>query len=150
MEEYPNVLVVKAFTKLYAIPGARLGYLFGGEKELVARIAEQLPEWNISCFAEAAGIAALEEKIYCERTVSYLEKERAFLTEELTRREILVYPGEADFLLLQTELPLYEKLLEQKILIRDCSNYRGLEKGYYRIAVRNHEDNQKLLSAIDR
>lgn len=150
LEEYPNVLVVKAFTKLYAIPGVRLGYLFGGEKELIARIEEQLPEWNISCFAEAAGIAALEEKIYCKRTVSYLEKERAFLTEELTSRKILVYPGEADFLLLWTNLPLYEKLLEQKILIRDCGNYRGLEKGYYRIAVRNHEDNKKLLKAIDR
>ena len=62
--------------------------------------------------------------------------------------EIKVYPGEADFLLLKTEHPLYEKLLRAKILIRDCGNYRGLSKGYYRIAVKTHKENEKLIATI--
>ena len=147
-ERYPNVIVVKAFTKLYAIPGVRLGYLFCGDRALAAQIENQLPEWNISCIAEAAGIAALKEKDYCSRTICAIERERSFLMTELEHREIHIFPGEADFLLLRTKLPLYEKLLEQKILIRDCSNYRGLHKGYYRIAVKQHEENCRLLEAI--
>ena len=146
--DYPNVIVVKAFTKLYAIPGVRLGFLFCGGKEQTDRISLQLPEWNISVIAEAAGLAALEEKEYCDETVSYIRTEREYLEKELENADIQVFPGEADFLLLKTKQPLYDRLLEQKILIRDCSNYKGLQTGYYRVAVKQHEDNEKLIAAI--
>lgn len=139
---------MKAFTKLYAIPGVRLGFSFCGGKEQTDRISLQLPEWNISVIAEAAGLAALEEKEYCDETVSYIRTEREYLAKELENADIQVFSGEADFLLLKTKQPLYDKLLEQKILIRDCSNYRGLQTGYYRVAVKQHEDNEKLIAAI--
>ena len=145
LHDYPNVIVVKAFTKLYAIPGVRLGFLFCGGKEQTDRISLQLPEWNISVIAEAAG---LEEKEYCDETVSYIRTEREYLEKELENADIQVFPGKADFLLLKTKQPLYDRLLEQKILIRDCSNYRGLQTGYYRVAVKQHEDNEKLIAAI--
>ena len=67
---------------------------------------------------------------------------------ELEKLGIKVYPGEADFLLLKTDDPLYEKLLKKKILIRDCSNYRGLCTGYYRIAVKTHKENEKLIAQL--
>lgn len=57
-------------------------------------------------------------------------------------------PGEADFLLIKTERQLYNDLLKKKILIRDCSNYRGLRTGYYRIAVKTHEENEKLIAQL--
>ena len=148
LQEYPNVIIVKAFTKLYAIPGVRLGFLFCGDQNRTEQILNQLPEWNISTIAEAAGLAALDETEYCNKTTSYIEKERAYLKAELEKMEIKVYPGEADFLLLKTEHPLYEKLLKEKILIRDCGNYRGLSKGYYRIAVKTHKENEKLIATI--
>lgn len=148
LAEYPNVIIVKAFTKLYAIPGVRLGFLFCGAEQLAERILNQLPEWNISAIAEAAGIAALDEKCYCRETVSYIREERAFLKESLRKLKIRVFPGEADFLLLKTEQDLYSELLKDKLLIRDCSNYRGLSKGHYRIAVKKHAENERLLEAI--
>ena len=77
-----------------------------------------------------------------------LEKSVQYLTAELEKLGIKVYPGEADFLLIKTDDPLYEKLLKKKILIRDCSNYRGLSKGYYRIAVKTHEENEKLIAQL--
>ena len=120
------MIVVKAFTKLYAIPGVRLGFLFCGGQNRTEQIFNQLPEWNISIIAE----------------------ERAYLTAELEKLGIKVYPGEADFLLIKTDDPLYEKLLKKKILIRDCSNYRGLRTGYYRIAVKKHEENEKLIAQL--
>lgn len=148
MQEYPNVIIVKAFTKLYAIPGVRLGFLFCGSQNKTGQIFNQLPEWNISIIAEAAGLAALDETEYCNKTIPYIGKERAYLTAELEKLGIKVYPGEADFLLIKTDDPLYEKLLKKKILIRDCSNYRGLSKGYYRIAVKTHKENEKLVSQL--
>ena len=107
-----------------------------------------MPEWNISIIAEAAGLAALDETEYRNKTISYIGKERAYLKAELEKLGIKVYPGEADFLLLKTEHPLYEKLLKEKILIRDCGNYRGLSNGYYRIAVKTHEENEKLIAQL--
>ena len=67
---------------------------------------------------------------------------------QLEKLGIRVFPGEADFLLLYSELPLYEELLKQGILIRDCSNFRGLKTGYYRIAVKTRGENDRLLRAL--
>lgn len=147
-EKYPNVVVVKAFTKLYAIPGVRLGYLMTGDHKLYEQIKKQLPEWNLSVFAQMAGCAALDEKEYRDRTVAIVQKEREYLMQELSELGITVYPGRADYLLLQTDLPLATRLLERQILIRDCSNYRGLDAGFYRIAVKEHKENTILIQEL--
>lgn len=147
-EEFPNLLIVGAFTKIYAIPGVRLGYLIGTEPNLLERIRRQLPEWNLSTFAQRAGCAACIESSYVEETKRQVAAERRFLTEGLRALDIKVYEGEANFLFLKSEIPLYERLLEKHVLIRDCSNYRGLKKGYYRIAVKSHAENEKLLRQI--
>lgn len=149
LDEFPNVLVVRAFTKLFAIPGVRLGYLICGDRALRGRVERQLPEWNLSVFAQAAGLAACRETGYRERTVRFVRTEREYLAGELSRRGIGVYPSAANFLLLHTDLPLYELLLKQEILIRDCANYRGLKNGYFRIAVKTHQENELLVNAID-
>lgn len=149
IKKYPNLIVVRAFTKIYAIPGVRLGYLFCGNRELLGAIEKQLPEWNLSVFAQAAGIAACREIHYKNQTAEYVKRERTYLTGELKRAGINVYPSEAGYLLLYTECPLYVALLEKKILIRDCSNFRGLHTGFYRIAVKTHEENKQLIQAVN-
>ncbi len=144
-----RLLLLRAFTKSYAIPGVRLGYLISSE-ELLRKIREQLPEWNLSVFAQKAGRVCLssENAAYLKETVRYVKKERRFLTDELQKMGIRVFPGEANFLLLYCKETLYEKLLWRGILIRDCSNFEGLSLGYYRIAVKRHEENLQLLEAI--
>ena len=146
--EYPNLLLVQAFTKLYAIPGVRLGFLISSNKILLQKIARQLPEWNLSVFAQEAGIACVKEKAFVKQTVEYVKKERAFLTEQLQKMGLEVFDGEGNFILVYTEKPLYELLLERGILIRDCQNFKGLTKGYYRIAVKSREENKILLREI--
>ena len=150
LQDYTNVIVIRSFTKLYAIPGVRLGYLMCSDRHLCERIQAQLPEWNLSCFAQAAGLAAIQEINYAERTEAYVKQERDYLEHALAELGIRVYPGDANFLLLQSKFPLYEKLLEQGILIRDCRNFRGLEQGYYRIAVKKHEENQNLVKKVEK
>lgn len=150
LEQFENLVIVWAFTKIYALPGLRLGSLFCGNKELLEKISSQLPEWNVSVPAQEAGKVALLQKEYVEKTVELVKKEREFLAEELKKEGIRVYPSCSDFLLLETEMSLYEELLKEGILIRDCSNFEGLEKGFYRIAVRTRKENQVLLDAIRR
>ena len=149
--EFDNLIIIRAFTKIFTIPGVRLGYLVCGNEGIRAKIARQLPEWNISTFAQEAGIACTKETEFLEQTYSYLETERNFLfrtLENIPELQCKVYSGSANFLLLHSSKPLYEKLLDHGILIRDCSNFRGLDKGYYRIAVKTRQDNEQLVKVL--
>lgn len=148
INEFPNLIVVGGFTKIFAIPGVRLGYLVCGNADLRGAIEEQLPEWNLSVFAQKAGIAAAKETEYRKKSAEAVKTEREYLAEELQKLGVLVYPAEANYLMLYTEYPLAEELLKRRILIRDCSNYRGLSKGYYRIAIKQREENEELLGKI--
>lgn len=148
LAEYPNLMLVRAFTKIFAIPGVRIGYLLSENIDLIQEIKRHLPEWNISTFAQAAGIACASEWKFVERTKAFLKEERNFLAEGLRKAGFTVFPGAANFLLVQTEIPLYDALLKRKILVRDCSNFRGLGQGFYRIAVKSREENETLLEKI--
>ncbi|MCM1136447.1 MAG: aminotransferase class I/II-fold pyridoxal phosphate-dependent enzyme [Clostridium sp.] len=148
VRQFENLLLVRAFTKIFAIPGVRLGYLICSNGPLLEKIGRQLPEWNLSCFAQAAGQVCAVEKAYLNKTADYVAGERKFLTDGLKRRGIAVVSGEANFLLVYSSEELYEKLLSKGILIRDCGNFRGLSKGFYRIAVKSRKENEALLGAL--
>lgn len=149
MEKYENLLLVRAFTKIYAIPGVRLGYLICKDVTLLEKIEKQLPEWNLSTFAQEAGVACTSQSEYVKKTVDYVKKERQFLTEQLQKLGVKVFSSETNYLLIYSEKPLYEALLQKGILIRDCENFKGLSKGYYRIAVKQRNENEKIVKAID-
>lgn len=154
LAEFPNVILIRAFTKSFAISGVRLGYLVCRNFELIQNIQRQLPEWNLSVFAQAAGVACIKEQEFLKKTAAYIKQEREILVSELEKLSgrhgfsCQIYPAAANFLLLYSDCPLYERLLEQGILIRNCANFKGLGKGYYRIAVRNREENEQLWKAI--
>lgn len=147
-EEFSNLIVVRSFTKIFAIPGVRLGYLVCRNPSLLGKISRQLPEWNLSGFAQAAGCACTSETAYVRETAKYIKEEREFLEDGLKQLGIRVYPGKANFLLIHSEKSLYDRLLEKGILIRDCANFKGLSKGFYRIAVKSRRENGILLKAI--
>lgn len=147
LDEFPNVIVIRAFTKLYAIPGVRLGYLVC-EQNLAEKIRLQLPEWNLSVFAQRAGVAAIKEQEYIARAVVCIQTQRQFLLEELQAAGCSVFDSDADYLLFYSEMPLYELFLQRGILIRDCSNFRGLQRGYYRIAVKSEEQNRMFAEVL--
>lgn len=154
LTRYDRLILVRAFTKIFAIPGVRLGYLVCKDRLLLDKIAGQLPEWNLSCFAQEAGCACAKETAFVEGTVEYVGRERLSMERKLRRRGFEVFPSAANFLLVyreeaRTADTLYEQLLRRGILIRDCENFRGLGRGFYRIAVRSREENERLLQAIE-
>ncbi len=148
---FPNLLILKSFTKLYAMPGLRLGYILSQNQALLERIRKAGQPWSVSEPAQQAGIAALTETDFRERTLTLVEAERERLETALTKLGLDVWPGKANYLCFRApgETALYEKLLEKGILIRRCQNYNGLTKEDYRIAVRTPEENSRLIQAIN-
>lgn len=150
--DYNGLITVGAFTKMYAIPGVRLGYMVCRDKELAEKIRNLLPEWNISVFAQEAGEAALMIKDdYVERTKKIVAEERNYLTEELGKRGLKVFPSDANFLLFKRRnlVDWYGELLKRGILVRSCRDYEGLSDDYLRIAVSTHDKNEILIKTID-
>ncbi len=148
LESYGNLLLLRACTKTYAIPGVRLGYLLCSDAALRERIGRQLPEWNLSVFAQAAGVACAGQQAYLKRTAEYVQAQRAYLAQGLEGLGFQVCDSQAPFVLFYSGRPLYEKLLEQGILIRDCADFKGLSRGYYRAAVKTGRENEALLEAL--
>ena len=146
--KYPNLFVLKAFTKSYGMAGVRLGYAICSDYELFQRMSETSQTWNVSTCAQLAGIAACKCEDFFIKAKTHIESERTRLIHCLRKCNIKVIEGDANFLLLKSELNLFEKLLERGILIRDCSNFIGLTNGYYRIAVKSKEENDILLNEI--
>ncbi len=147
LNEY--TVILKAFTKIYAMAGLRLGYMISGSRELAETVRNTGQSWSVSVPAQLAGIAALKDTEYVDRSVSLIKKEREYLCRALKRPEIRIYPSEANYLLLHCTKPLDKLLLERKIAVRSCDNYRGLDKSYFRIAVKNHSDNMRLVNAVN-
>ncbi|WP_343209152.1 histidinol-phosphate transaminase [Anaerolentibacter hominis] len=144
------LFILKAFTKTYAMAGLRLGYLMSSNLELLDKIKAAGAPWSVSVPAQLAGTAALEmeQEAYLKRAVKLIREERAYLVSGLEKIGYRIIPGVSNFILFEGRLGLYEELLKQKILIRRCGNYRNLDCGYYRIAVRSHEENMILLRAM--
>lgn len=150
LEKYNNLIILKAFTKIYAIPGIRLGYCMSSNKNVIEGLKVIGPPWNVSNIAQAAGIAALKEKAYVNETVGYIKLQREYLIHELNKLDIKIYESYANYMLfkIHDEINLKEELVKKGILIRSCSNYRGLGKSFYRIAVKSAEENKLLINAI--
>ena len=150
LNSYKNLFLLKAFTKRYAMAGIRLGYGLTGNAELMEQMEACVQPWNISTIAQNCGIAALEEKEYVEKSRRMIFEEQKFLKTEMEQLGLHVFDSRANYIFFKGPEDLFERCLEKKILIRDCSNYKGLGKGYYRIAVKLHEDNQRLICVLQK
>lgn len=148
LARWPELFLLKAFTKSYGMAGLRLGYCLSADRALLTAMGRCAQPWNVSVPAQAAGVAALGETAFLEETRRLIRAQRPWLQEQLTALGLTVYPSCANYLLFYSPLPLSEKLLEQGIQLRSCANYHGLGEGWYRIAVKRPEENRLLIAAL--
>ena len=149
--EYPNLLLLRAFTKSYAMAGLRLGYALCADTALLERMSAGGPPWSVSSPAQAAGLAALTQcPHWPEKARAFLEGERPALAEGLSALGLDVVPGQANYLLFRAAgaADLKEKMVAQGVLIRSCANYHGLGEDWYRVCVGPTEQNRRLLAAL--
>lgn len=154
-----NIITLCSLTKLFAVPGLRLGFLAASD-DICRKIREEIAPWSINTLAQAAGAAMVGDADYIARSRELVSRNRKRLSQELARLPGLrVIEGAADFLLIQltdaltgklTAAELADRLLQQaKIAIRVCNNYAGLNDHYFRVAVRNEEENSRLIKALE-
>jgi threonine-phosphate decarboxylase len=151
---YPNLFVLRSFTKIYGLTGLRIGYGIASE-EIIQTLTKAKTPWNVSCLAQAAAIAALDDEEHLEKARELVRNEKAFLMDGLGRIPAFkVYPADANFIFIDvrksvfTAAQLKEKLLNFGLLIRDCSSFYGLDEYYVRVAVKTRQENERLLEAF--
>lgn len=149
LAEAPHVVLLKAFTKMYALAGVRLGYAICSNLSLLEKMEHAGQAWSVSTLAQSAGLAALQENDYVQNVRRVVQMERQFLKTRLEALGVRVFDGQANYLLLKTPAPISAGLTAHGILIRECANYLGLNDEFYRIAVRTREENERLLSAME-
>lgn len=143
---FPHMIVIRAFTKIYAMAGLRLGYALTGDSKTRENIKSKMQPWNVSIPAQMAGEAALNEKGYIEKTVKLIKEEREYLINELSKGlASKIYETNANYILFKGREDLKERFLEKGILIRECSNFENLGKGYFRICVKKHNENMEFI-----
>ncbi|MBI9080770.1 MAG: cobyric acid synthase [Pseudodesulfovibrio sp.] len=151
-----NVITVLSMTKFYAIPGIRLGLAFA-DPDIILKLKQCMPAWSVNTMAQKVGARCLRDRQYAAHTREQTGLLRKSLASGLRQIPgIKVYPGEANYLLCRMErvgqdaTPLQERLLmEHRIAIRLCGNYEGLDNNWFRVAVRNQDDNERLIKAME-
>lgn len=150
LADCPKLVLLRAYTKMYAVPGVRFGWCMTANTELIEGLYRAGQPWNVSVIAQACAAAAAQETAFAEQTAARIAQERTYLAEELGHRGMTVFPSKANFLLFRSQdTELREKLAARGVLIRSCANYRGLGEGFYRTAVKTRGETARLLAALD-
>ncbi len=152
--EHPRLIVLRSMTKFYAVPGIRLGYAVGHPDAIAVMRELQVP-WSVNGLAQEIGLAVLDEEAYAARTAAWIAEERPYMEQSLAARGLEVIPSVTNYVLFalpaawrMTAAQLQRSMGEQGVLIRDASRFDGLDARYCRIAVKQREDNDRLLAVM--
>ncbi len=148
LQAAPNLVILKAFTKLYAMAGVRLGYALCANTALLAKMQAAGQPWGVSSLAQAAGAAALREAAYAYAVRALIADQRPKLAAGLRALGLQVIEGSANYLLFRAPETLGAALQQRGICLRSCGNYPGLSAGWYRTAVRTAPENEQLLQTM--
>jgi threonine-phosphate decarboxylase len=155
LEQFDNLLIVKAATKFFGMPGIRLGYAISHNLKLIHKIRESIEPWNVNTAAVIAGRSILKDSDYILNSRAWIAAERNYMYSALNDiKGIKVYPSAANFHLIKLlredidAWQLKEKLLEKNILIRTPEGFDGLDKKYVRLAVKQNESNKILIEEL--
>ncbi|MZH02173.1 MAG: pyridoxal phosphate-dependent class II aminotransferase [Nitrospinae bacterium] len=153
LKKSKSLILIRSLTKFYSIPGLRVGY-----GVLHPEINKQLDShqypWSVNALAQAVGAEVVMDKFFQKRTRSWVSNERIFMFKALSSiKEIEVFPSNANFHLfrLRDDSPpgnLYQHLLSNSLLVRNCGNFNGLDESFFRISFRERTENQKLIDSI--
>ncbi|MCK4458426.1 MAG: histidinol-phosphate aminotransferase family protein [Methanosarcinales archaeon] len=151
------VLVLRSLTKVFAVPGLRIGFGIAS-RELAELLNRVRLVWNVGAPAEVIGMRLMDacmKSDYLEKSIDLIRKEREYLTKGLIDRGFVPLKSDVNFILVDItntgmdSQELTQRLLEHGILIRDCATFKNLSTEYVRVAVRTRQENRMLLQAVD-
>lgn len=154
VEKSKNLFIIRAVTKFFGIPGIRLGYGISSNRELLQKMYDEKEPWTINSFADSASDFIFKDDEYIRKSKEYFSKERICMINEINKIDgIKAFNSDANFILVRFEnrnvLDVKENLLKRAgLLIRDASNFIGLDSSFARVAIKNHEQNTVLVDAL--
>lgn len=152
IKKYDNLFVLRSLTKSFGFPGLRIGYA-AASKQMVEILQKIKIPWSVNSLAQDAAKISLKNKSHLTKSKLVIKKESNYLKNKINKfYGFECYDSSTNFILIKTihdSTELQKKLLKHKILIRDCKNFRGLNNHYFRIAVKSHKDNIKLVKALE-
>jgi histidinol-phosphate aminotransferase len=148
IEQYPNLVVFRTFSKMYALAGLRIGYL-AGNLEVVNIIRRTCVVYSVNGLAQIAAIAALEDPEHIPRTRELIRRGKEFLRKELNNLGLPFVSGEGNFIMIK--LPMsdtlaYRKLMAQGVMVRTMTGFRF--PNYIRITISHMEAMEAFIEAL--
>ncbi len=156
VDDFSKIFVIRGTSKFFSTPGIRLGYALSSDLNIKTNLQNDMNLWSINIFADKMGQIMFLDKNYQANTFKLIEAERNFIFDELSKiKHLHVYPSKGNFILSKIKTPnisafdLYEALLPHKIIIRNCSNFPGLDSSYFRVCVLKAEENKLLIKNLN-
>ena len=153
VKKYDNLFVLRSLTKSFGLPGIRIGYA-AASKQLIEILQKIKIPWSVNSLAQDAANIAIKNNFHLKKSKLIIKKELIYLKNKISQLDgFECNDSSTNFILIKTKYDstkLQQKLLKHKILIRDCKNFRGLDNQYFRIAVKSHKDNIKLVKALEK
>lgn len=151
--EDKNIFVMRALTKFFAVPGVRLGYGITYDEEIMKKMEKYKEPWSVNSFADIAGKIMLWDKEYIEATENWIEEEKKWFYEESCKIEnIKTFKTNVNFILVKllkkNSSVVRDEMISKGVVVRDASNFMFLNEQYIRLAIKNRENNIKVLQAL--
>jgi threonine-phosphate decarboxylase len=149
VENNPYLIVLRSMTKFYALSGLRLGYGVFPQR-LIGKLKEYKEPWTVNNLAQRAGAAALKDKVYRNEAFRIIRYEKQFMEKGFKKLGIDYIPSSVNYYLIRLDNAeeVITSLRNKGILVRECSNFIGLDESYIRVAVKSHKDNARLLKEL--
>lgn len=154
VKTHKNLIIIKAITKFFGLPGIRVGYGISSNIELLNKLWSIKEPWSVNTFGEDICKKVLKDKTYIKKSKEFYAEQINYLYNELRKLpNFKAYEPNTNFILMKSKVlkasEIKEKLLlKHNILIRDCSNFDGLNEYYFRVAVKKRQDNEKLIEGL--
>lgn len=145
----PYLIVMGSMTKFYALTGLRIGYgVF--HQSVIKKISSYKEPWAVNTIAQRAGVVAISDTEYRDETFSVMKQEKKFMEDGLGKLKIEYIPSAVNYYLIRLNNAgeVINSLRHKGILVRDCSNFAGLNRAYIRIAVKSRRHNARLLKEL--
>ena len=153
VKKYDNLFILRSLTKSFGLPGLRIGYACGS-KEIIKILQKIKIPWSVNSLAQDVANTVIKNISHIKKSNIIIQKESKYLEDNISiLNGFECISSSTNFILIKTKYDstkLQTKLLKNKILIRDCKNFRGLDNHYIRIAVKSHKDNVKLITALEK
>jgi len=152
VSELGRLVVVRSLTKFFALAGIRSGYALG-PKSVINEMMKHMGPWTCNRLAQKLSIAALRDHAFQDESRRWLMRERSWFYDALQQLQILQpFQSSANFLLIQSRVSLdgfFDFLGKRGVFVRPCQNFNGLDKSYFRVAVRTRWENKLLLGVLE-